>query len=56
MAPEAIKDKKYSEKSDAWSFGVLLWEVRNTLARLLWSLSEVNSPSDADGKGAMGRL
>jgi hypothetical protein len=37
MAPEAIKEKKYSEKSDAFSFGVLLWEVRrrtrNTNAR-----------------------
>jgi hypothetical protein len=29
MAPEAIKEKKYSEKSDAFSFGVLLWEVRH---------------------------
>lgn len=27
MAPEAIKEKKYSEKSDAFSFGVLLWEM-----------------------------
>ncbi|KAL6057412.1 Serine threonine tyrosine kinase 1 [Balamuthia mandrillaris] len=27
MAPEAITKQQYSEKSDAWSFGVMLWEV-----------------------------
>jgi len=27
IAPEAIVEKKYSEKSDAFSFGVLLWEI-----------------------------
>jgi serine/threonine protein kinase len=27
MAPEAIKDARYSNKSDVWAFGVLLYEV-----------------------------
>jgi serine/threonine protein kinase len=27
MAPESITKKRYSEASDAWSFGVYMWEV-----------------------------
>jgi serine/threonine protein kinase len=28
MSPEAILESEYSEKSDSFSFGVLLWEVQ----------------------------
>ena len=27
MSPEALKKRRYSEKSDVWSFGVLAWEL-----------------------------
>ncbi len=27
MAPESIKYGKFSESSDIWSYGILLWEV-----------------------------
>ncbi|PRP87381.1 hypothetical protein PROFUN_01643 [Planoprotostelium fungivorum] len=31
MAPEALKERKYSNKSDVWSFGVVIWEIINVV-------------------------
>jgi len=31
MSPESLKDRKYSEKSDVWSFGVTIWEIVTNL-------------------------
>ena len=27
MAPEVLKEEKYSEKADVYSFGVVCWEL-----------------------------
>lgn len=27
MAPEVISGKKYTEKADVFSFGIILWEI-----------------------------
>jgi serine/threonine protein kinase len=27
MAPESIRKREYSEKSDVWSFGIVVWEI-----------------------------
>jgi serine/threonine protein kinase len=43
MAPESIQRRIYSEKSDVYAFGILLWEM--------WSGGEIpfsNIPSDED--------
>ncbi|MCD7453041.1 Serine/threonine-protein kinase ht1, partial [Datura stramonium] len=31
MAPEMIKEKPYTRKVDAYSFGIVLWELTTTL-------------------------
>ncbi|PRP83188.1 Protein kinase domain containing protein [Planoprotostelium fungivorum] len=33
MAPEAIRDRVYSTKSDIWSYGVVVWEVGSSIDR-----------------------
>ena len=33
MAPESLKQKIYSHKSDVWSYGVTVWEILTFGAR-----------------------
>lgn len=44
-APEAFQHRKFSSASDAWSFGVLMWEVMSYGERPYWDMSnqEVSS-------------
>uniref|UniRef100_A0AAQ4RSE3 receptor protein-tyrosine kinase n=1 Tax=Gasterosteus aculeatus aculeatus TaxID=481459 RepID=A0AAQ4RSE3_GASAC len=43
-APEAFQHRKFSSASDAWSFGILMWEVMSYGERPYWDMSnqEVN--------------
>ena len=46
LSPEAILHEKYSEKSDVWSFAVVMWEIF-TLGRQPYD--EYNDQTVADG-------
>lgn len=38
-APEAFQHRKFSSASDAWSFGILMWEVMSYGERPYWDMS-----------------
>ncbi|KAG7250133.1 hypothetical protein CRUP_013760, partial [Coryphaenoides rupestris] len=38
-APEAIAYRKFTSSSDAWSYGILLWEVMSYGERPYWEMS-----------------
>uniref|UniRef100_A0A7S0RWF4 Protein kinase domain-containing protein n=1 Tax=Pyramimonas obovata TaxID=1411642 RepID=A0A7S0RWF4_9CHLO len=52
MPPEAIQRNKWSEKSDVWAFGVLLWEVA-TLGMIPYDSLGVFVSSDAELKAGV---
>mmetsp|Transcript_29834 Transcript_29834/g.65212 ORF Transcript_29834/g.65212 Transcript_29834/m.65212 type:complete len:884 (-) Transcript_29834:338-2989(-) len=49
MSPEAIQRNKFSEKSDVWAFGVLLWEAA-TLGMIPYDSLGVFVANDAEVK------
>lgn len=38
-APEAIAYRKFTSASDAWSYGIVLWEVMSYGERPYWEMS-----------------
>lgn len=38
-APEAIAYRKFSPASDAWSYGIVMWEVMSYGERPYWEMS-----------------
>jgi len=31
MAPESLKEKKFSKRSDIWSLGIAFWQAKNRM-------------------------
>jgi serine/threonine protein kinase len=52
MSPEAIQRNKFTEKSDVWAFGVLLWEAA-TLGMIPYDALGVFVENDAQVKEGM---
>ena len=50
MSPEASYERRYSEKSDVWSFGVLCWEVYNCGVKPYHWLLDVAHRHIAEGR------
>ena len=48
-APEAIQYRKFTSSSDAWSYGIVMWEVMSYGERPYWDMSNQDvshPPSD----------
>jgi len=60
VSPEALREARYSEKSDVWSFGVVMWELstrRNPYAHqtsLQVAISVATNGTSLEGLGADG--
>ena len=50
MPLEALREARFSQKSDVWAFGVLLWEIC-TLAKTPWGVFSTGEMADAIDAG-----
>ncbi|KAA8588291.1 hypothetical protein FQN60_001485, partial [Etheostoma spectabile] len=50
-APEAISYRKFSSASDAWSYGIVMWEVMSYGERPYWEMSNQDRNSLKESKG-----
>ncbi|EKX30784.1 hypothetical protein GUITHDRAFT_58757, partial [Guillardia theta CCMP2712] len=52
MAPESIRRRQYSEKSDVWAFGVTMWEIWTYGEVPYWAITddELVGPKVVDGE------
>ena len=39
-APEAISQRRFSEASDVWSFGIVTWEIQNSGEMPYWEMND----------------
>lgn len=39
-APEAISQRRFSEASDVWSFGIVAWEIQNSGEMPYWEMND----------------
>lgn len=49
-APEAIAYRKFTSASDAWSYGIVLWEVMSYGERPYWEMSNQDVSTAAVAK------
>ena len=56
LPPEALAFDRYSEKSDVWSFGVLLWEILTNCMIPYFEVEDMNLVAHVSGGGRLSRF
>lgn len=55
-APEAIAYRKFSSASDAWSYGIVMWEVMSYGERPYWEMSNQDVSTAQDPSAAFSNV